>query len=64
LVVGTAAAAALSHTLESLLFEVTATDRTTFLSMGMLLATTAMVASVIPALRALHIDPAKTLRAE
>jgi putative ABC transport system permease protein len=64
LAAGTAGAYALSRTLESLLFEVTATDGMTFVSMPAVLAATAMVASAIPACRAVRIDPAATLRAE
>jgi len=64
LAAGTAAAYALSRTLASLLFEVAATDAVTFVSMAALLSVTAISASAIPAIRALRIDPALTLRAE
>ena len=63
-VIGSAAALAVVRLLQSFLWGVTATDPLTF---GLVVATllaVALVASVIPALRVLRLDPALTLRAE
>jgi putative ABC transport system permease protein len=61
---GLAAAALLTRTLASLLFGVTPLDPLTFLAAPGVLVATALVASVLPALRALRVDPAVTLRQE
>jgi len=63
-VLGLAAAALLTRTLASLLFGVTALDPITFLAAPGVLVATALVASVLPALRAVRVDPAVTLRQE
>jgi putative ABC transport system permease protein len=62
--IGLAAAAVLTRTLASLLFGVTPLDPVTFLAAPALLVTTALVACVAPALRAVRVDPAVTLRQE
>jgi predicted permease len=50
--------------LKSLIWGVTATDTTTFLTAAALLITIAALASFIPALRLVKLDPAQTLRDE
>ena len=67
LVVGIAGAIALariSASLSSLLFHTNATDPATFLGVSLLFATAALVASYIPARRALRIDAMTALRNE
>lgn len=60
--VGTAATALLTRQIESLLFDVPALDPQTFAAAAVGLTLTALMASLIPALRAARIDPAETLR--
>jgi putative ABC transport system permease protein len=62
--IGLAAAALLTRTLASLLFGVTPLDPVTFLAAPGVLVMTAVVACVAPALRAVRVDPAVTLRHE
>jgi putative ABC transport system permease protein len=62
IVVGLVAAAALTRVMTSLLYEVTPTDPQTFAATALGLITTAVVASLVPALRAARIDPMNTLR--
>jgi predicted permease len=62
--VGTAAALAAVQLLQSFLWGVTPTDPLTFGAVIGLLLAVALVASLIPALRVLHLDPALTLRTE
>ncbi len=50
--------------LKSLIWGVTATDTTTFLAAATLLIAIAALASLIPALRLVKLDPAQTLRGE
>jgi ABC-type antimicrobial peptide transport system permease subunit len=50
--------------LKSLIWGVTTTDATTFVTVSMLLVAVALLGSLIPALRLLKLDPAKTLRDE
>ena len=64
IVLGGAASYGWARLLQSLLFEVTATDVGTFVSMGAVMAGVAMLASYVPACRAARVDPALTLRAE
>ena len=52
-----------THLLKTLLWGVKTTDPTTFATVGILLITVAGIASLIPALRLTHVDPAQTLRA-
>ena len=63
-VIGVAAAWALTRFLAGLLFEVNATDPATFLSISLLLVSIALVACFLPARRALSVDPVIALRAE
>jgi putative ABC transport system permease protein len=62
--VGLAAARGLAHLMTSLLYGVEATDPTVFAAVAVLLAMTAIAASVIPAVRAASIDPTVSLRYE
>ena len=61
-VVGLAAALALTRLMQSLLFGVEATDLATFLAVPGLLVLAALCASYVPARRAAAIDPAVSLR--
>ena len=63
-IVGAIAALWLGRFLAGLVFGVGTTDPVTFGSVALLLATTAFLASMIPALRAAHVDPASVLRSE
>jgi len=62
--IGVAGAVVLSRWIESLLFEVTATDPTTFVAVVATLMAVALVACYIPAWRATRVDPTTALRAE
>jgi predicted permease len=62
--VGVAAAAAATRVLESMLYAVSPADPITFAGIALLVAAIALVASYVPARRALRIDPAETLRTE
>ncbi|HEY3381435.1 MAG TPA: ABC transporter permease [Vicinamibacterales bacterium] len=64
LLFGLAAALALTRTIESLLFEVKATDPAAFGAAAMLLVGIAVTAACIPAYRASRVDPVATLRSE
>jgi predicted permease len=64
LAIGLAAALAVTRTLESELFGVIPTDPAVFAAVILVLAATALVASVIPAWRAATLDPLVALRAE
>jgi len=63
-VIGTAAALALTRVLESLLYGVSATDPGTFAAVAALVALVALLASYIPARRAMRIPPVEALRYE
>jgi putative ABC transport system permease protein len=61
---GLTGAAVLTRVIASLLYGVSATDVATFLAVPVLLATVALAATVIPALRATGVDPLVALREE
>jgi len=61
---GLAAAAALTRLMSSLLFGVTARDPVTYAAVSVVLILAAMLASYLPARRAMAIDPVEALRAE
>ncbi|HUA21715.1 MAG TPA: ABC transporter permease [Bryobacteraceae bacterium] len=63
-VVGLAAAAVMARALQALLFQVSPTDLGTFVSCGLLMLATALVASYLPARRATKVDPMTALRCE
>jgi predicted permease len=61
---GLAGALALSRVVASLIYGVSQSDPLTFVSVSALLATVALVASLIPAFRATKVDPMRALREE
>jgi len=63
-VVGLAGALIASHLMSGLLFGVSPNDLATFAGVTFVLTTVAIAASYIPALRAMRVDPIKTLHAE
>jgi predicted permease len=62
--IGAAGAWLLRGLLQALLFEVSAADAGTYAGMAAMLATVALAASAIPALRATRVDPIAALRGE
>jgi putative ABC transport system permease protein len=62
--IGLVAALGLTRLIESQLYGVAATDPSTFLLVAGILALTALVANLLPALRAMRMDPAGVLREE
>ncbi len=64
IVVGLCGAAALSHLLISLLFEVQPLDIATYAAVSLTIILTALVSCYVPIRRALRIDPASALREE
>jgi putative ABC transport system permease protein len=64
LILGLAGAAALTRAMDRLLFGVSATDPATFAGMAAIFIAVALGASLLPARRALRVDPAVALRSE
>jgi putative ABC transport system permease protein len=62
--IGLAAAFGLGRFMQSLLFDVVATDPLTFVAVPLALGLVALVASYLPARRAARIDPTVSLRSE
>ena len=62
--VGLVAAAGLTRLMSSLLFGVTGLDPVTYAAVSALLIAAAVLASYLPARRALALDPVQALRAE
>lgn len=63
-VIGVAAAAGLTRLLESQLYGVHARDATTFVIVPLMLAAVGMIGCLIPAIRAMRVDPSVALRSE
>ena len=63
-VIGLIGALLASHTLSSLLFNISTTDPRTFMAVALTMIVVAAAASYIPAWRATHIDPNTTLNSE
>jgi putative ABC transport system permease protein len=63
-VIGVAGAAAASHALITMLFDVSPADPATYLGVIALLAAVSVIACGVPAWRAAQVDPSITLRAE
>jgi len=61
-VVGSAAALALTGLIRAMLFGIGATDPATYLSVAALLGTVVLLATYFPARRAMRIDPVSVLR--
>jgi len=64
LLIGIAASLAITRLMSSLLFGISASDPLTFVAVAALLATVALLASYIPARRAMRVDPIVALRYE
>jgi predicted permease len=63
-VIGVAAAMGLSRWISSLLFGVTALDPVTYVASALIVSAAALIASYIPARRALSVNPMESLRAD
>ena len=64
IVVGVAGAYAMTRLLSAMLFEVSATDVTTYVAACAVLAVAALLASIVPARRALGVDPITAVRGQ
>jgi putative ABC transport system permease protein len=64
IVIGTLAAVASARVMETLVFGVSASDPRTLAAVGAVLVLVALIASVVPAYRAMRLDPVKVLRAD
>jgi ABC-type antimicrobial peptide transport system permease subunit len=64
LVFGLAGALVLTRVMKSLLFDVSATDPLTFVVIALLLMAIALLACLLPARRAMKVDPMVALRYE
>jgi putative ABC transport system permease protein len=64
MVIGLAAAFAMSRLLGNLVFGISTSDPVTFVGVPAVLAVVALTANLVPAVRATRLDPAKTLRAD
>jgi predicted permease len=62
--IGLAAAWALTHILTGMLYEVSAHDPATFIVVALAIASIAILASLVPALRASRVDPLLAMRAD
>ena len=62
--IGLVAALAASRVMGSVLYEVQPRDPATFIGVPVVLTIVALVASLLPALRAMRVDPIVALRAE
>jgi ABC-type antimicrobial peptide transport system permease subunit len=62
--IGAVGAAGLTRLMEGLLFGVGTTDATTFAIVSALLASAAVLASLVPAVRATRVDPIEVLKSE
>ena len=61
---GLVLAIAVARFLDSLLFNVTATDTAVYVSVAAVLALAALAATIVPTLKAMRIDPVRTLKAD
>ncbi|MEM7416042.1 MAG: ABC transporter permease [Gemmatimonadota bacterium] len=64
IVLGSIGAFGLTRLLDDLLFEVSATDVTTFGAVSVVMALAALVASLVPAMRATRVDPVSVLKSD
>lgn len=64
IVIGTVAAIASATVMKTLVFGVSPSDPLTLAAVAATLALVALIASLVPAYRALRLDPVKVLRAE
>ena len=62
--IGLVAAIVVTRWMSSILFDVKPTDRLTFVAVAVVLGTVAILASYVPARRAMRVDPLVALRYE